>query len=221
MLTVLTRADSSRLTTLENVCLDLGRSMGGPEDARIERFIDQASGIVASYCKRAFGRQIYRERIHSWPRDGFALAAWPVNRVIGVSIDGGAAFTPDEYMLSDGILRLTHGGSFGGIGDGTAYNLWRSTHPGMTVDYEAGWLLPDEEVGETFTGATPLPAEIERSVIQLVSVSLSEGGRDPTVKSETVEGVGSQSFYVQGANAGLPHPGAEAALQSYRVLSLA
>lgn len=221
MLTVLTPAATARLATLEGVCLDLGLTEGSPSDKQIVRFIDQASSRVASICNRVFGRQIYRERIHSLPREGFVLSAGPVNRIISLSIMGGAAFAPEEYLLANDTLRLTYGGSGGGIGDGSAYNLWCSLRPTLVVDYEAGWLLPGEEVGETFAGTTPLPSDIETAISQLVGVAISEAGRDMTIRSENVQGVGSTTYNVQGAGSALPHPGAEAALQPYRMLALA
>ncbi|MBN6819522.1 hypothetical protein JRF84_07955 [Methylobacterium organophilum] len=221
MLTVLTPAATARLATPADVRLDLGLAEGTPPDAALLRRIDQASADVVRVCQRTFGRQIYRERIHSLPREGFVLSAGPVNRIISLSIMGGAAFAPEEYLLANDTLRLTYGGSGGGIGDGSAYNLWCSLRPTLVVDYEAGWLLPGEEVGEDFTGATPLPADVEKAVIQLIGVAMSESGRDMTIRSENVQGVGSTTYNVQGAGSALPHPGAEAALQPYRMLALA
>ena len=218
--TIITLAASARLTSLENVCLDLGLEIGSTRDRQIDRFIDTVSGRVATLCNRAFGRQIYRERIYSIPCEGVVLDAGPqVNRIISVWIQGGAAYDPRDYMLSNGKLLLS-GPSNGAIGDGSAYNLWHSLRPSLVVEYEAGWLLPDEKVGTDFTGDTLLPADVESAVIQLVGVAVSEAGRDFTVKQESVEGIGSKTFYVQGSNAMLPHPGAEAALMPYRRLVL-
>lgn len=219
MLTVTTRAATGRLVTLDDARLDLGLSAEAVPNPRLARIIDQASGRVSSYCNRTFGRQIYRETILCFPENGLLLGAGPVNRIISVGILGGAGFDAAEYALSDGQLRLTHGPR-PGWGDGSAYNLWRSIMPTIVVDYEAGWLLPGEDIGETFQGDVPLPAEVEAAVMQLVAVAAAGIGRDPTVKSETVEGIGSTSFYVQGAAAGLPHPAAETALQPYRNLVL-
>jgi hypothetical protein len=219
-LTVLTPAATARLAAPSDVRLDLGLAAEAPSDAALLRRIDQASADAVRVCQRIFGRQIYRERIHSLPPGGFALAAGPVNRIISLSIMGGAAFDESDYVLSDGVLRLTYAGGGGGIGDGTAYNLWCSLRPALVVEYEAGWLLPEEEIGETFTGSIPLPADIEKAVIQLVGVSVSEAGRDMTIRSESVQGVGSFTYNLQAPGSALPHAGAEAALQPYRRLAL-
>ncbi|MBA9066989.1 hypothetical protein FHR71_000719 [Methylobacterium sp. RAS18] len=62
---------------------------------------------------------------------------------------------------------------------------------------------------------------VERAVIQLVGAAVSASGRDMMVRSEDVEGVGSFSYYVQGASAALPHPEAEATLAQYRRMAFA
>lgn len=213
--TVITPAVQTRLTTLVNARLDLGLGADSPSDALLERWIDQASSSAASFCDRVFGRQIYRERILKVCREGMVLQAGPVNRIVAVSIQGGATYDDADYLLEDGKLRLTYE-SMGGIGDGSAYNLFWSMQPALIVDYEAGWVLPGEEVGTTFQGTTKLPADIELAVTQLIASNRSEAGRDPTIKSESNEGVGSVSYYVQGAASRLAHPGAEATLSHYR-----
>jgi hypothetical protein len=209
--TVVTAAKSRRLTTLENVRIDLGGMLGAVDDPRVDRFIDQASATAATFCHRTFGRQIYRERIDlgpHWSSEEIVLSASPLNRILSVTRDG---------MLLDSGQYL---------GDGSSIVRYEGEHRccwygrTMIVEYEAGWLLPGEEVGTTFTGEVPLPADIEKAVIQLIGVAISEAGRDMTVKSDTVEGIGSRQYYVQGASATLPHPAAEAALMQHQALVL-
>lgn len=216
--TVIKAAATTMLTSVENVRTDLGLAQAAFPNDRVTRMIKTASSRVATYCNRTFGRQIYREAIHSVPREGLLLGAGPVNRIVSVGIVGGAVFDADEYLLTDGKLLIEDGRS--GIGDGTAYNLWRALRPSLVVIYEAGWLLPGEPVGDDFTGDTDLPADIEDAVMKLISMAVSEGGRDIGVRQETNEGVGSTSYYIQGADASLSHPGAESALQPYRNLAL-
>jgi hypothetical protein len=212
---IIKRAASARLTTVEGVCLDLGRPLGTPADRQIDRFIDQVSGTVAAFCRRTFGRQIYCERIDEIPADGLDLQHAPLNRIVSLGVRGGARFVEDAYLISDGKLLLTGGSSAGG--DISAFTVWHARLPALIVTYEAGWLLPGEVVGDDFTGDTPLPAEIERAAVQLVGVSLSEAGRDATIKQDSVEGIGSRSYYVQGASASLPHPAAEATLLRHQM----
>ncbi|MHC2016315.1 hypothetical protein [Methylobacterium sp. CM6247] len=209
--TVLSRAASGRLTTLENARMDLGGTLGSSSDLQMQRFIDQASSQAASYCRRVFGRETVRERINlcGYRTDdgGILLDRGPIVRILGGMVDG-ATYAPEAFEVVGGReVFLTLAGE---------RVCWRGSR--LTIDYEAGWLLPGEEreVNGVATLAEDLPADIERAVIQLVGVAASMSGRDITVKSEQTDGVGQTDFYVQGANASLPHPEAESILSQYR-----
>lgn len=209
--TVIAPAKQKRLTTLANARGDLGLSASAPSDAQLERWIDQASQQAASYCRRVFGRETVRERInlcgYRTDEGGILLDRGPIVRIISAFIDG-TTYAPEAFEVVDGReVFLTLAGE---------RMCWRGYR--LAIDYEAGWLLPGEpkEVNGVTTLAPDLPADIERAVIQLVGVAASMAGRDITIKSEDVEGVGSRDFYVQGASATLPHPEAEAILSQYR-----
>ena len=208
---VITPASARGLTTTQNARGDLGLSAGAPTEVQLQRWIDQASVTAAAFCRRTFGRQVYRERIdlgQHWSSEGIVLCAGPVNRIISVTRDGALLDSGQYFGDGSSIVRY----------EGDHRCCWYGRT--MTVDYEAGWLLPGEDVGTTFTGDVPLPADIEKAVIQLIGVAISEAGRDMTVKSDTVEGIGSRQYYVQGASATLPHPAAEAALMQHQALIL-
>lgn len=214
--TVITPATAKRLTTLENVCLDLGRTLGTEADRQIERFINQASQQAATYCRRTFGRETVRERFDLCRPGaigecgGILLDRSPVVSIASVKA-GGLLLAPDAYVTDGRMLYRM---------DGDDRRCWSGRD--LIVQYEAGWLLPGEARGNpATTTAEDLPADIERAVIQLVGVAISASGRDMMVKSEDVEGIGSTSWYVQGANAALPHPEAEATLAQYRRLMFA
>lgn len=213
--TVLTPATSKRLTTEGNVRLDLGLSETSPTKAQIERFIDQASARAASYCRRQFGREIVRERFESSCRFaddelGLLLDRAPVVRILGVTADS-VALAADAYETDGRRLYL--------LDEGMRRRRWYGRT--IIVDYEAGWLLPGEARGDPPTTAPDLPADVEGAVIKLVGAAISASGRDAMIKSEDVDGIGSTSWYVQGATAALPHPEAEAALADYRRLLFA
>lgn len=209
--TVLTPAAQKRLTTAANARGDLGLAAGAPSDEQLLRWIDQASQQAASYCRRVFGRETVRERINlcGYRTDdgGILLDRGPVVRILGAFVDG-VTSAPEAFEVVGGReVFLTLAGE---------RTCWRGSR--LAIDYEAGWLLPGEpkEVNGITSLAEDLPADIERAVIQLVGVAASMSGRDVTIKSEDVEGVGSRDFYVQGASATLPHPEAEAILSQYR-----
>ncbi|WP_132254732.1 hypothetical protein [Methylobacterium segetis] len=212
--TVLTSATAKRLTTEANVRLDLGLPGTAPTKAQIERFIDQASARAASYCRRQFGRETVRERFEATCRSGedglgLLLERGPVVRILGVTTDSVALGT-DAYETDGRALYLLDAG---------ARRRWYGR--AIVVDYETGWLLPGEARGDPPTAALDLPADVEAAVIKLVGAMISASGRDAMVKSEDVEGIGSTSWYVQGATAALSHPEAEAALADYRRLLFA
>ncbi|KQP61064.1 hypothetical protein [Methylobacterium sp. Leaf108] len=209
--TVIIPATAKRLTTVANVRGDLGLTEGAAVEAQVLRWIDQASQQAATYCRRVFGRETVRERIDlcrhgSVTEDGgILLDRSPVVSIMSVKV-GGTLQASGAYATDGRVLYRM---------EGDERRCW--TGRDVVVQYEAGWLLPGEERGEpSTTTAEDLPADIERAVIQLVGVSVSVAGRDATIKSESVEGIGSRDFYVQGANAALPHPEAEATLSQYR-----
>ncbi|KQT13989.1 hypothetical protein ASG40_19370 [Methylobacterium sp. Leaf399] len=210
--TVIMPATAKRLTTVANVRGDLGLTEDAAAEAQVLRWVDQASQQAATYCRRVFGRETVRERIDlcrhgSVTEDGgILLDRSPVASIASVKV-GGTLQASDAYATDGRVLYRM---------EGDERRCWSGRD--VVVQYEAGWLLPGEErtVGGVRTATEDLPADIERAVIQLVGVSASMAGRDITIKSEDVEGVGSRDFYVQGANAALPHPEAEAILSQYR-----
>ncbi|KAB7783477.1 hypothetical protein [Methylorubrum populi] len=212
------------LTTAPNARADLGLPAGAPTDDQLKRFIAQASASAASFCRRTFGRETVRERFEiDWRRrceedEGLLLSCAPAVRILAVKVDG-LTLAPSAYELAErpahpvSLFYLRH------LVDGEP-RAWAGR--AVTVEYEAGWLLPGESRGEPATTTAPdLPADVERAVIQLVGAAASASGRDMMVKSEDVEGVGSFSYYVQGASAALPHPEAEATLAQYRRMAFA
>ena len=221
---VIKPAAARSLTTAAAARADLGLPDGSPADEQIGRWIAQASTTAASFCRRTFGRETVRERFEiDWRRcreddEGLLLSRAPVVRILSVKVDG-LTLAPSAYEVAEqpahpvSLFYLRH------LVNGEP-RAWGGR--GITVEYEAGWLLPGEDRGDPVTTTAPdLPADVERAVIQLVGASVSASGRDMMVKSEDVEGVGSFSYYVQGANASLPHPEAEAALAQYRRMAFA
>lgn len=223
--TIITPAKARDLTTVANARADLGLPAGAPSDDQLKRFIAQASAAAASFCCRTFGRETVRERFEiDWRRrcdedaEGLLLSCAPAVRILAVKVDG-LTLAPAAYELAEqpahpvSLFYLRH------LVDGEP-RAWMSR--AVTVEYEGGWLLPGEERGDTANTTAPdLPADVERAVIQLVGAAASASGRDMMVKSEDVEGVGSFSYYVQGASAALPHPEAEATLAQYRRMAFA
>ncbi len=211
--TVVTRAEKTALTTVDHVRGDLGLGAETPPNAQIERWIAQASSSAATFCRRTFGRETVRERFeigHGSIDDttgGLLLECGPVEEVVSVTVDGEALAAGSFEVESRQLYRLQDG----------ARRCWYGRV--ILVEYVAGWWLPSD-TGTKPAGAIDLPDDIERAAIQLVAASISAASRDPMVKSESEDGVGSTSWYVQGASAALPHPEAEATLAQYRRVML-
>lgn len=180
MLTVITAAASHRLTTPDAVRqhLSIGEEVA---DAYLGELIDRASAAVGRFCDRAFALETVREVLRQGGGDELQLTRWPVLAVQSVAAPDPLA--ADGYELDGAkgfLLRL------GG--------WWRGR---VEVVYQAGYVLPGQN-GRT------LPKDVERATLALVAADFHGRGRDPSIRSETVEGVGSSSYTVGGlGDAGL------------------
>ncbi len=178
MLTVITPTAKRDLTTLDAVKLELGIT-DGAADTYLAGLIGQASRAIESWCGRIFAREDVREAVHlTEPAAVLLLSRFPLAAITSVTTEAGS-LAPALYEADaeTGMLyRLTASG---------ARSVWS---PGrIVVDYAAGFLLPGEE-GRT------LPADIERAAILAVRNAWHTRGRDQTVRSEDVDGVGSFSY---------------------------
>lgn len=177
---VITPVKVHDLTTAANARADLGLPDGSPADEQLGRWIAQASATAASFCRRTFGRETVRERFEiDWRRcreddEGLLLSRAPVVRIMSVKVDG-LTLAPSAYQIEERpahpvslfYLRSVHDGEL---------RAWSGR--GITVEYEAGWLLPGESRSDPATTSAPdLPADVERAVIQLVGAAASASGR--------------------------------------------
>ena len=203
MLTVVTPATNRRLTTVGNVRLDLGLASAEPADPAINRLIDQASSAIEAYCNRVFARETVREVSDCvYGPNGILLSRGPVASFTSLSV-GGLAYDPADYQSDEGLLfRLNSNG--------------RRTYWGagrFVVEYAAGYILPGNE------GAN-LPAAIEQAAILEISVALARRGRDPLMRSESVDGVGSFTWQTTPTGGILSHPASASLLQPFRIPAL-
>ena len=187
MLVVVTPATQARLTTIETVRARLKLS-GSVDDDTIGGWIDAASEDIANYCERVFARETLRE---TFLRGAFAdrpvrLARMPAE-IRGVTLDGRLLEGAAWYLDPDGTLSALQSGDLA---------CWQGAR--LVVEYDAGWILPGQE-GRT------LPRGVEEACLTLVAAAVASSGRDPLIRSESVEGVGSTSYtdYRSGAG-GLP-----------------
>lgn len=207
ILTVTSAAVSSDLTTPGAVTQQIGTTADASYAARL---ITQASGAVASHLGRVLARETVQQvfRLTS-PRlasrqPHLLLDRAPVVSIASIVEDGTTLTTDDwEADLDAGLL----------------YRLQSDTRADwsalkVVVTYSGGWLLPGQ------TGAN-LPSDIERATIMTVAAMAAGQGRDPALRSESVDGVGAQSWLDPRATDGaLPWPAA-ALLAPWRRIAIA
>lgn len=203
-LTVIEPAVETKLTTLETVWDALAISPGAA-DPFLDLSIDQASDAIRTWCNRAFAVEKVRETIHpaAWGKP-LMLSRWPVVEITSATVNGKvenvASFEAED---SGHLLWLdAHG----------CRTSWPSGR--IVLEYRAGYVMPGQ------TGRT-LPNDIERAAILLVKTAYFGRDRDPQIKTETVEGVGSTSYGFAGLDRGftLP-PEVEGLLSRYRAVSV-
>lgn len=208
MLTVTTAATVTRLADPAQVKTELGIT-DTSQDTYIGTLVDQASAALTSFCNRVFAQETVQETLRAQAREvpvrdePILLSRAPVVSIASVAADGATldGNTDFECDLAQGTLyRLDGNGEWA---------PWCARK--VVVSYTAGFLLPLA----TGTG-TALPADIERACALLAVAMYLAKGRDPSVASESVAGVGSQNYAGTQAVSGLP-PQIEALARAYRL----
>jgi len=202
-LTIIEAPVATKLTTRDVVKGELGLTGSGQDDY-LDRLIDQASAAITSWCSRVFAAETVRETFHAGflPREAFVLSRWPVIDLLSIEIAGQAQPLAETEQEAGGLLyRVDAGGN-------------RACWPaGRTVIiYRAGYVLPGED-------ERTLPPDIERATLLTVRAAWHAAGRDPLLRSETIEGVGSSAYFGAGAS-GLSAE-VEGLLTPYRVVGVA
>lgn len=198
MLTIVTPATSGALVALARVKTELSIS-GTSQDAALGALIDEASSLIAAYCNRdTFGAEVLQqtERL-TCPRDCIILARDIDVSVTSVTVDADT-LTGAEHEVDGSLLyRL----------DDDERIAWC---PGkVVVAYTAGFTLPDNA-----------PPALSRAALDLVVGMYRATGRDPAVRQEMVEGVGSTSYFDSKAGPIPLSADRVAALARYRLVSI-
>ncbi|WP_420102147.1 hypothetical protein [Bosea sp. (in: a-proteobacteria)] len=191
MLIVVTPASTSALTTASRAAAMLGVLA----DAALSMAIDTASSMIVDYCRRPFAAETVRETFRS-PRDGLLLSRAPVTNIEFIEEAGAALAAPDYELDGQRLFRVS----------GACRIDW---HLIVSVTYTAGYSLPADN------GTWTLPAAVERAAILVAGAILSNRTRDPMMRSESVEGVGSSSWWIP-ESCSLPSPEADTLLTHYR-----
>jgi len=198
MLQILTPATTQNLTTLEVARVELGTA---GTDEQMTALIARASAACIRFCNRprGFGRETLRqtERVRPW------FSAYPTETASGIALaneldpeiasvlDGDTTLAADEYYLADGVLhRVAAGARYG----------WCWGGP-VVIEYAAGFVLPDT-----------LPPDIEQACLSTMKAWHFGRGRDPYIRSQSAEGVGSVTYATGPAESGGALPAEAGAL---------
>ncbi|WP_086648954.1 hypothetical protein [Gluconobacter sp. DsW_056] len=157
----------------------------------------RASQAVTSYIGRPLLIADRQETIRIRPGDtllSLRMAVRPVSGITAVMRDGNSLPAPEDgwdYDAGCGLLYPTAGAFWG---------------PGRYVlQYRAGWVAPDQVDDDGSAIVSTVPADIRSAVLTTARAFYYAGDRDPLLKSETEQGVGSSSWATPDAeNGGLP-----------------
>jgi len=201
MLTIITPATSSDLTTLAAVKAELGLTSSA-DDAKLSDYISQASDAIANYCNRAFAREEVEETIRvSHMQGSLTLTRFPVSSVSTI-VESDEELTTGDYEIEADI------GSLRRLRNDAPATWCRGK---IVVTYEAGFLLPGES-------GRNLPTDIERAAIMLTLRYYSTDAQAQLLRRETIEGIGSTEMFAPSAS-GLPIE-VEALIERYRQIAV-
>jgi hypothetical protein len=189
VLTIVTPALSTRLTTPRIACQELGLPMAGEELDRVTRLVDRASALISGCCRRPFGLATYAETLSPRRRHfgeivrirPYFLSRYPV--IGATSVADGAISIDDTLFQVDGEMGSI---SF-------SHSVWLRSG---VVQYRAGYVLPED--ANVPTGASRLPGDVEAACLETVKSLYFSGGpeaRDPRIRSDSTEGVGATSYF--------------------------
>jgi hypothetical protein len=210
-LVVTQKAPDQDLVSLEDARIELGFPC--TDDAKMKRWITQASAAIASYTKRVWRQETVTETWHSiwfglyygdWntPRP-LVLSRYPVSNVAAVS-EGDTDLTDAQWLLNgdNGLLYRLNGD----CSDQPVVNPLTSSNPDAllmswwagnttSVSYTAGYATTDD-----------VPADVQQACITLLRHRSTSARRDPALRSIDIPGVQAETYWIGavGDNGALP-----------------
>lgn len=194
-------ADAVPLALLADLKADLGLT-DDSSDERLTRLLLDASSMVLAYIGQPILSGLWTEEIAIERADclrQIALSARPLLSVQSVKRNG--TDWPAERLSL--LVIDKRAGLLSSSLDTRHY--WQRGHYVLT--YQAGYVPPSMIDGTVQTGT--LPPVISRAVIVTASALWAAGDRDPNLKSESVQGVGSTSWATASGTGGMPQSAAD------------
>lgn len=199
MLTVITPADNTRLTTIDAVRTRIGISET-VDDEVIEALIDEASAAAVSSCRRVFAQETVRQLVFPCRAPQILIERTPATDLT-VTEDGSVLVAGTDYHHDTDKAALIR------LFDGRP-TCW--TAATVQLDYKGGYVLPGED-------NRTLPAEIEGAVLLMIGACYSSQSRVvEAVKAEEVTGVGRTEFFSAAGSSSAAPGRAEEILDRYR-----
>jgi len=172
---VVTPAAEMTLVTLDQAKAVLGIDPSDTShDATLQAQIASVSSAVQNYCDRIFPVQTYRDQYRGVCLDyqkPIRCRQYPVqvddsaNPMLAVTLEGNTV-TPDGYDLD--------------LETGALYMIDGSWYGVVVLDYTAGY--------------DPIPDDLQSATLEWLAARWWTIGRDPTIRSETVPDLLSQTF---------------------------
>lgn len=179
MLEIVTPATETKLTTVDAVRADCAITLDQASDIDVERWIDQQSAAIVGWLGRPLALETVRETLFERSStDLLALTRFPVVQIASLTVNG-TAIDEDGYAV-DRAAGLLYRRS------PTRCLFW--PHGETVITYSAGYVLPGE-AGRT------LPHDIERAALLLIRYGWLAQSRDPSIRSETEDGVGATTYF--------------------------
>lgn len=175
--------DAVAFTTVATMRDELGLA-DSSQDARLERYILQASAAIEGYCDREFRKTATTERLQASGTTRLVLARRPLVSIASIVMDDETLDT-DGYEIQDadaGIVYREDGWPridavvAGSIGLDPIAGTAKAD---IVATYTGGYVLPNDA-----TGTRNLPYDIEQACILTVTSLYRGRGRDRSVASK-------------------------------------
>lgn len=214
LLTVTVAATNTALVSLDRVKRELGIN-DTASDKTLQDMIADASAAVAHYLGRPLARETVQETVRM-TRGGSAYDVW--------NVAGGTPRMLEYLILARrpvvSVASVMHGDTALDVSSEIELDrdngiLWRLSNDvrapwtarKAVVTYTAGYWLPDDSADAT---GWKLPGDFQRAALIAVVAWWSARGRDPQLRSESVDQVGSASYLdPRAGDGGLPAQAAE------------
>lgn len=182
LVTVTTPAEATALVTLDRVKAELGITTT-THDVLLTAKIAEASADIEAHIGYRLARETVTETFWAIeePASYVLLDRTPVASIASVTLD-------DEAQETTAWRLNPKTGALYAL-DGSGYPWRWISSESLVVSYTGGYLLPGQS-------GRNLPAPLEGAAADLVGMFWLARGRDPSLRAETVDGVGRSEYWV-------------------------